>query len=127
MSHAVQLRLLRVLDAKEVMHVGGDRFIPVNVRVICASHKQLLDLVKVGSFRLDLYFRLAGVCLEVAPLRDRLEDVPLLIANVLKRYGKNASVVTPALFLAGEHPRTHVGHGKLPCPARGQQFQPRLF
>ena len=88
MSHAVQLRLLRVLDAKEVMHVGGDRFIPVNVRVICASHKQLLDLVKVGSFRLDLYFRLAGVCLEVAPLRDRLEDVPLLIANVLKRYGK---------------------------------------
>lgn len=134
MSHAVQLRLLRVLDAKEVMHVGGDRFIPVNVRVICASHKQLLDLVKAGSFRLDLYFRLAGVCLEVAPLRDRLEDVPLLIANVLKRYGKNASVVTPghsgchpALFLAGEHPRTHVGHGKLPCPARGQQFQPRLF
>ena len=97
MSHAVQLRLLRVLDAKEVMHVGGDRFIPVNVRVICASHKQLLDLVKVGSFRLDLYFRLAGVCLEVAPLRDRLEDVPLLIANVLKRYGKNASVVTPAI------------------------------
>lgn len=88
MSHAVQLRLLRVLDAKEVMHVGGDRFIPVNVRVICASHKQLLDL----------YFRLAGVCLEVAPLRDRLEDVPLLIANVLKRYGKNASVVTPAIL-----------------------------
>ena len=98
MSHAVQLRLLRVLDAKEVMHVGGDRFIPVNVRVICASHKQLLDLVKVGSFRLDLYFRLAGVCLEVAPLRDRLEDVPLLIANILKRYGKNASVVTPAIL-----------------------------
>ena len=98
MSHAVQLRLLRVLDAKEVMHVGGDRFIPVNVRVICASHKQLLDLVKAGSFRLDLYFRLAGVCLEVAPLRDRLEDVPLLIANVLKRYGKNASVVTPAIL-----------------------------
>lgn len=98
MSHAVQLRLLRVLDAKEVMHVGGDRFIPVNVRVICASHKQLLDLVKTGSFRLDLYFRLAGVCLEVAPLRDRLEDVPLLIANVLKRYGKNASVVTPAIL-----------------------------
>ena len=87
-----------VLDAKEVMHVGGDRFIPVNVRVICASHKQLLDLVKAGSFRLDLYFRLAGVCLEVAPLRDRLEDVPLLIANVLKRYGKNASVVTPAIL-----------------------------
>ena len=98
MSHAVQLRLLRVLDAKEVMHVGGDRFIPVNVRVICASHKQLLDLVKVGSFRLDLYFRLAGVCLEVAPLRDRLADVPLLIANILKRYGKNASVVTPAIL-----------------------------
>ena len=44
------------------------------------------------------YFRLAGVCLEVAPLRDRLEDVPLLIANVLKRYGKNASVVTPAIL-----------------------------
>ena len=83
---------------KEVMHVGGDRFIPVNVRVICTSHKRLLDLVKVGSFRLDLYFRLAGVCLEVAPLRDRLEDVPLLIANVLKRYGKKAPPLSPRPF-----------------------------
>lgn len=48
-SHAVQLRLLRVLDAREVMHVGGDRFIPINVRVLCASNKQLLHLVLQGN------------------------------------------------------------------------------
>ena len=98
MSHAVQLRLLRVLDAKEIMHVGGNRFIPVNVRVLCASHKQLLDLLKAGAFRMDLYFRLAGVCLDVPPLRERLDDIPLLVAGVLRRYGKSAAALTPTIM-----------------------------
>lgn len=95
MSHAVQLRLLRVLDAKEVMHVGGDRFIPVNVRVVCASHKRLLQLVEEGAFRMDLYYRIAGLCLEIVPLRERLEDIPLLISGLLRRYGKPLSCLTP--------------------------------
>ena len=100
MSHAVQLRLLRVLDAKEVMHVGGDRFIPVDVRVICASHKQLLDMLQAGTFRMDLYFRLAGVCLEVPPLRERMDDIPLLLGSLLQRYGKTPAVLTPRILQA---------------------------
>ena len=98
MSHAVQVRLLRALDAKEIMHVGGNRFIPVNVRVICASHKQLLDLLKTGAFRMDLYFRLAGVCLDVPPLRERLADIPLLVDGLLKRYDKSPAALTPKIM-----------------------------
>lgn len=94
MSHAVQLRLLRVLDAKEIMHVGGDRFIPVDVRVLCASHKQLMDLLKTETFRMDLYYRLAGLCLDVPPLRERDDDIALLVDNVLQRYGKTVEVLT---------------------------------
>ena len=96
-SHAVQLRLLRVLDAREVMHVGGDRFIPINVRVLCASNKQLLHLVRKGTFRMDLYFRLTGVCLEVPPLRNRLEDIALFAAPLLRRYGKDKKALGPEI------------------------------
>lgn len=97
MSHAVQLRLLRVLDAKEIMHVGGNRFIPINVRIICASHKQLLTLLKAGDFRMDLYFRLAGLCLDVPPLRERMDDIPELVNSIFKRYGKNTAALTPKI------------------------------
>ena len=98
MSHAVQLRLLRVLDAKEVMHVGGDRFIPST----CGSFAPRTSSCWIWS----RWARSGWICISVwrasalksPPLRDRLEDVPLLIANVLKRYGKNASVVTPAIL-----------------------------
>lgn len=84
----LQLRLLRVLEAKEVLRVGGSRFLPVDVRVICASHKRLPDLVREGGFRADLYYRLSTLKLAVPPLRERLEDVPLLVRDLLARYGK---------------------------------------
>ena len=96
-SHSVQLRLLRVLDAREVMHIGGDRFIPINVRILCASNKQLLQLVHEGTFRMDLYFRLTGVCLEVPPLRDRLEDIVLFAEPLLRRYGKDRRALGPEI------------------------------
>lgn len=98
MSPSVQMGLLRVLDTKEIMRLGGDRFIPINVRVICASHKQLGDLVKLGTFRKDLYFRLAGLCIDVPPLRDRMEDIPLLLANLLSRYHRSEKVLSGRIW-----------------------------
>lgn len=96
-SHRVQLRLLRVLEAKELMRVGGDRIVPVDVRIISASHKMLSDLVRQGQFRLDLYYRLGVIQLRVPPLRQRLEDVPVLIRDLLARYGKGLETITPRM------------------------------
>lgn len=94
MSPSVQVGLLRALDTKEIMRVGGDRFLSVNVRIICASHKELSGLVREGKFRMDLYFRLAGMCLDVPPLRARMEDLPFLLKNILKKYNKSESALT---------------------------------
>lgn len=85
-SPAMQVRLLRVLDAGELMRVGGDRFTPVDVRVVCASHRLLQDMVREGTFRMDLYFRLAGATLYMPPLRERLEDIPELLEPLLSRH-----------------------------------------
>jgi len=96
-SHEMQLRLLRVLEAKEVMRVGGSRFLPVDVRIICASHRLLPELAAKKRFRLDLYYRLSTLKLFTPPLRERLEDIPLLAQKLLRQYGKPAGVVSPAI------------------------------
>lgn len=93
LSHEMQLRLLRVLEAHEVMRVGGSRYLPVDVRVICATHKPLLDLVREGTFRSDLYYRLSTLKLHVPPLRERLDDVPLLVRDLLAQYGKSGRAI----------------------------------
>ena len=91
-SEEIQLRLLRVLETREVLRVGGNRMYPVDVRVICASNKPLLQLVQAGLFRMDLYYRLSTFKLSVPPLRRRLEDIPILLNDLLKKYhcGKKA-------------------------------------
>lgn len=94
MSPSVQVGLLRVLDTKEIMRVGGDRFIAVNVRIICASHKELTELVRNGKFRMDLYFRLTGVRLDIPPLRERMEDIPCLLKDIFQRYNKSENALT---------------------------------
>ena len=83
-----QIRLLRVLEEREVMRIGSDKVIPVNVRVIAASNKNLEKLVKEGLFRQDLFYRLNVLCLGIAPLRKRKEDVTLLADQFLAHYGK---------------------------------------
>lgn len=90
MGHSTQLRLLRVLEAKELVRVGGDQVIPVDIRIISASHKSLADLTRQGTFRHDLFYRLASLRLHVPPLRERLADVPILMEGVLKKHGKAA-------------------------------------
>ena len=75
---ALQGRLLRVLQEREVLRVGATEPTPVNVRVIAATHRQLPDLVQAGRFRLDLYYRLNILRLEVPALRERLADLPVI-------------------------------------------------
>jgi two-component system nitrogen regulation response regulator NtrX len=79
MSLVTQAKILRVLDEKKFQRVGGGRVLSTDVRVIAASNKDLEAEIDRGSFREDLYFRLNVVPIEVPPLRDRAEDIPVLV------------------------------------------------
>jgi transcriptional regulator with PAS, ATPase and Fis domain len=84
MPPAMQTSLLRVLETSEIRPVGATRSRKVDVRVLAASHRDLLELVRQGKFRDDLRYRLEVVCVEVPALRDRLEDLPELCAHLLR-------------------------------------------
>ena len=84
MSPGMQRELLRVLQEGEVRRVGGKDIIKVDVRVISATNKNLGDLVKSGAFRQDLYYRLNVVAIELPPLRERKEDIPLIVQRLLE-------------------------------------------
>lgn len=94
-----QSKLLRVLESKEVRHIGGTSSIPVDVRLICASKMEIKDLVEQNMFRQDLYYRINIVQIRIPPLRDRRGDIPLLIDHFLGRFGheKNLKISDEAL------------------------------
>ena len=79
----LQAKLLRTLQEKSVRRIGGSKNIPIDVRVICATNRNLFEEVKKGSFREDLYYRINILTLIIPPLRDRKEDIPLLINHYL--------------------------------------------
>ena len=99
LSLELQSRLLRVLQEKEVLRLGGERIIPVNVRIISASNKNLRQLVGENTFREDLYYRLNVLQINLPPLRDRKEDLPLLINHILNQNSNNEDkMLTPDIL-----------------------------
>jgi DNA-binding NtrC family response regulator len=85
-SPATQAKLLRVLQTGQFERVGGTETLSVDVRIIAASNKRLEDEAKAGRFRADLFFRLNVIRIDLPPLRERLEDIPLLAAHFLQRF-----------------------------------------
>ena len=81
----LQSKLLRAIQAKEIRPVGGTRAVPINVRILAATNRDLDTAVQQGTFRRDLYFRLNVLTLRIPPLRERKQDIPLLIGHVLER------------------------------------------
>jgi Nif-specific regulatory protein len=91
LSLALQVKLLRVLQEREFERVGGTRTIKVDIRLITATNKNLEDAVAAGTFRQDLYYRLNVVGLEMPPLRERQEDIPLLANYFAVKYGEKCN------------------------------------
>lgn len=101
-SPAVQARLLRALQEREIRPVGSDQVLPIDVRVVAAAGEDPLELVRGGLLREDLYYRLAGLVVEVPPLRDRREDIPWLVERALVRAG-GGTIEPAALALLVDH------------------------
>src|SRR6266852_4849559 len=89
---ALQAKLLRVLDTQEIRRVGSEKVVPADVRILAATHRDLKTEVQAGRFREDLYFRLNVVRIDVPPLRDHAEDIPLLAEACLRNLVKESEV-----------------------------------
>ena len=94
----LQPQLLRVLDRRQVRRVGETQSVDVDIRVVAATHRDLRAMVKAGTFREDLYYRLAVVATFVPPLRERKADIPALAAHFAERMGRGGFVQSPTLL-----------------------------
>jgi DNA-binding NtrC family response regulator len=108
-SPNLQARLLRVLQEHEIRRVGGKDWIPVDVRVVAATNRDLAEAVAKGEFRQDLYYRLDVITIQLPPLRERADDIPLLAEHFLKYYGHENGKSVPvfsdaAMELLRSHP-----------------------
>jgi transcriptional regulator with PAS, ATPase and Fis domain len=91
----LQPKLLRVLENRDVRPVGASTFRPVNVRILAATHRDLRADVNAGRFRADLFFRLAVLRITLPPLRQRIDDMPLLVESLLSSLGVTGAAAAP--------------------------------
>lgn len=92
MPMALQMKMLRVLQEREFERIGDNRTIKVDVRIVAATNADLAKMVKEGTFREDLYYRLNVIPVQLAPLRERVEDIPLLVQSFLKKFAGDREV-----------------------------------
>ncbi|OOG23864.1 transcriptional regulator [Thioalkalivibrio denitrificans] len=102
MPMVMQIKLLRAIQDRQVVRVGGDRPIPVNLRLICATHRDLLQMVREGSFREDLYYRIHVIHVRIPPLRERREDILWLAGRFLDEYARARNEPRKQLTAAAE-------------------------
>src|SRR5213592_2767356 len=89
---SMQVKLLRVLQNRTIERLGGTRTVPINVRVIAGSKRDLKQLVAEGKFREDLYYRLNVLPIVLPPLRERREDIPVLVDHFLRRFARDRGI-----------------------------------
>ncbi|MEI9806322.1 MAG: sigma 54-interacting transcriptional regulator [Pseudolabrys sp.] len=91
----IQAKLLRVLQDRIVQRIGGETNRDVNFRLIAATNRDLQNLVSNERFRLDFYYRISPIVLTVPPLRDRLDDIPILLKKFLSEFGSRHQLAIP--------------------------------
>jgi DNA-binding NtrC family response regulator len=103
MPQAMQVKLLRALQERSIVRVGGEAQIPVNIRLICATHQALQERVASGDFREDLYYRINVVELRIPPLRERPEDILPIARHLLAEIAGASGKPPPSLTHSAEH------------------------
>jgi transcriptional regulator with PAS, ATPase and Fis domain len=114
----VQVKLLRVLEERSVRRLGGNRSTPIDIRLVAATNQNLEELIKTGRFRADLFFRLNVVRLKMPALRERIDDIPLLMAHFIEKYNQKTNK-----RIAGMGPETKALMMAYPWPGNVRQLE----
>src|SRR5438128_12434085 len=118
MSPELQVKLMRVLQERTIRHLGDTREIPIDVRVIAATNRPVQESLESGLVRKDLYYRLSVITIHIPPLRERTEDVPLLVEHFLKKHQKNYNHV-----ITGVEPDAMDALMKYPWPGNVRELE----
>jgi DNA-binding NtrC family response regulator len=118
MSPQLQVKLMRVLQERTIRHLGDTREIPINVRVIAASNRSVEESLDSGAIRKDLYYRVSVITIHLPPLRERAEDIPLLIEHFLKKHQNNYNSA-----VHGVEPEAMAALMKYPWPGNVRELE----